>query len=665
MIRTRRTRRRRGIGLEVTLTGVIALVALGWFVRERPIELAPPPIEVAVAQPPDGSTGADVLVVLPTVAEAHSFETLSRDQVWLNSVEREVGPVRVAGTGQLTRSVLDPCAWVVVPKRAASQLDPTQTQFIRNWVEDGGTVVLEQPEGPWRGLIGQSIGMARARETRRITSFDGALSRGEMRADVLEMPLRTTLVPYNPAALARGRDYQVLLEIDGQPGIVSLHIGRGRVVLLLFDFGLAATQMAQGRPNGDFTVATRPGVSRPTGLALTADLVADETLRTSHIPFVDLLERNILYLADVHRPVGRLWPYPGTTRGALVVGHSEAGYGEAGSYMPRWEHDAGFASTVFAVSGSLAPEALARLGRIDTDVQLQWVPSQHPAAPRRHWGLGNFRPIRRPMGLLEQLDRLNHDLIPYGPAVSTRSLDGVWTADYFEAFRMLEIAGIVLDSSYGPAPAWLDPTEDQFGYVFATGRPFRPLDRNGNRFAVYELPVTIAAAAAGYSQQRLRALIVDSSEGYHTTLAADWRPDVMAIRPSFDAIQGWQAAFDLATSQELWVTTYREYAEFLVRRGASHIESSFSSEERRLTITARVVGPDAIDDEDPTAGTPAIAFPARYEGRPVDRLIVDNGAVPTSALSLTGDRVLHILPVEPGEHRVQVIYGSPVEAVPP
>ncbi len=664
-----RTTRQASIGLEIGLTLIAVLVALGWVIKNNPVTLDPRPAESRLAAPPESAPAPDVLVVLPTVSEAHSLDAMSFDQAWLTVVEREVGPFRTVETSQLTRSVMDPCAWVIVPKRASSQLDPTQTQFVRNWVEDGGTVILEQPEGPWRGLVGQPISNARARETRRITSFDGALSRGEMRADILEMPLRTTLTPYNPPNLTRGRDYQVLLEVDGQPGIVTLHIGRGRVILVLFDFGRAATQLMQGVPNPDFSITPPEARVERHGVGvMTADLVADDELRTAHIPFVDLLERNILYLADVHRPVGRLWAYPSTTRGALVVGHGESRYGPAAGYMPHWEHSNDLNSSMFVVAGSLTPEDLARLGRIGVDLQLQWVPPGHEDAPRRAWGVRNFRPVERPMGLLEQFDMLNHDAIPYGPVIATSSLDHRWADDYFSIFRTLEAGGVQLDSSYGPPPSEFDVAEEHFGYLFATGRPFHPIDQNGNRFRLRELPVSLDASASGYAIQRVRSLIVDSSEGYHTTIAADWRPDVMSRRPSFDAIEGWQRAFELAQSQELWVTTYSEYADFLARRDASSVESTFSREERRLTIETRVVGPEldpeAEDDEAHVRGTPSVSFPARFEGRPVERLIVDNESTPTSALGLTGDRVLHILPLTSGAHRIQVIYGSPVEAIP-
>ena len=660
---TRRRAGRLGVGIEIILTLALIVAGIGWLITRNPMTLAPVADDAHIAEEPNGDPGADVLVVLPTVSEAQSFEQLSTDQAWLTAVERELGPVRVVETSQLTRSVMDPCAWVIIPRGAASMLDPTQTQFVRNWVQDGGTVILEQPEGPWRGLIGQALSPARARETRRITSFDGALSRGEMRADILEMPMQTTLIPYNPPQLARGRDYQVLLEVDGQPGIITLHIGRGRLLLLLFDFGRAAVRTMQGVPEPDFSIVPPEGRQ-----ASTADLIADEALNASHIPFIDLLERNILYLADTHRPVGRLWHYPSTRRGALLVGHGEAGYGPAAAYMTDWEHSEELQSSLFAVAGSLSPEALARIGRVGIDVGLHWVPSGHDAVPYRTWGLRNFRPVRRPLSVLGQFDKLNHDLIPYGPVLVSRSVDGVWSEDYFSAFRTLEAGSLLMDASYGPPPARLSGETEYFGYVFGTGRPFRPIDRNGNRFEIHEMPVSIDASASGYSLARVRQLIVDSSESYHTTLATNWRPDMMAHRPSFDAIEGWQRAFVLAESQELWVTTYSSYADFLARRDESLVDSTFSREERRLTIEARLVGPSGAsrpDGEEEAAElaqqTPGLAFPSRFEGRPVERLIVDNVSTSPAVLGLTGDRVLHLLEMPPGEHRVQVIYGSPVD----
>lgn len=649
-----------GPTLEIVLTLVAAAVAIGWLAMRNPIVLEPQPDDQATGTAPESPGRGDVLVVLPTVAEALTLEQLSTDEAWLNAVEQEIGRYRTVETSALSRSVMDTAAWVIIPRKAASQLDPTQTQFVRNWVEDGGTVLIEQPIGPWRSLTGQAQTSARLRDTRRITSFDGALTRGEMRADILELPLRTTLLPYAPANLARGRDYQVLMEVDGQPGVVGLNIGRGHVILVLFDFGRAAVWTQQGLPNPDFSLRRAPETPLPPNVDLVDQLVIDPALRTSRIPFIDLLERNLLYLADVHRPVGRLWHYPGTHRGALLVTHSEARFGSDVEYMTQWEHGAEERSSVFAVATSLSPEALARLSRTSVDVQLQWVPTAHPAAPVRTWGLRGFRPIQRPMNLTEQRDQLANDLIPYPPTVATRTMDGLWSTDYFSAFSQLEAGGIALDLSYGPSPATFTGGEAEQGYLFGTGMPFRPIDQTGHRYRVQELPVTVDAGAAGYSTARVRALIIDAAEGYHTTIVGDWRPNVMAWRPSFDAIDGWQQAYRLARSQELWVTTIADYVEFLQRRGQSMVSSEFAAEQRRLTITVEAVGPTR-GSEDAAVLTPSLAFPARYQGRPVERLTVNGVLTETSALGLTGDRVLHLLPLDPGEHRVQVVYGSPLE----
>jgi hypothetical protein len=655
--------RRRDPTLEILLTLVMVTVAVGAWLDRHPITLSPHPDRMIAAEASTRDATANVLVVLPAVSEAHSFDSLSFDEAWLNTVEREVGVVRTVESSRLTRALLDASDWTIIPRRAASQLDPTQTQFVRTWVEDGGVLILEQPEGPWRNLIGQVMGTQRALETRRITRFDGALSRGEMRADVLEMPFRTTLLPYAPASLTRGRDYQVLLEVDGHPGVVSLHIGGGHVILVLFDYGRLVTQTMQGAPNGDFSLRIAPGPDGELPPPHTSDLIADPALATSHIPYVDLLERNLLYLADLQLPIARLWAYPGDRRGALLVAHSEALYGHASEYMPTWERANDGRSTTFVVPGSMSPEELARIGRLGSDLQLQWIPVWHAAVPARTWGIRSFRPVRRGMPLTEQLAALHTAIHPYGPARATRALRGAWSHSYFDAFRTLDAAGIRLDSSYGP---WRrDPASStpMAGYIFGTGRPYRPIDRNGHRFRVHEMPVSLDASVEGYSSSLLRSLVVDSSEGYHTTIAADWPPGVMAVAPSYDAIDGWQSVFRLASSQDLWIATWSEYADFLERRSASHVQSSFERDARRLLIDARLVA-SAGSSEHALSLTPSLAFPARFEGRPVERVVVNSAPFPITELALTGDRVLHILALDAGEHRIEIYYGSSLDLLP-
>lgn len=656
--------RRPAIPLEVLLTVVAILTGLGWYIKDRPFRLETETEAMAMAAPEPSSAVAPVLVVLPAVAEAATLETFSWDAAWLNAVEQEVGQTRSVQASALSRGDMDPCEWVIIPRHAAQQVDPTQAQFVRTWVEDGGVLLLEQPEGPWQAFTGQNLTGARRADTRRITAFDGALVRGELREDIISMPLVSTLLTYNPAELARGRDYDVLLEIDGQPGIIRRSLGRGHVILLLFDAAQALGLMQQGVPRDDLTLPAIETAQTPVGLSALVGLVANEGLHAASVPYADLLERNLLYLMDEQRPVARLWLYPGKARGALVVSHSEARFGERLRFMTDWEHSVEQSSTVFSVPGSLPPESLADISRIGADVQMQWIPAEAPFAPVTTWGMGGFRPLYRAMTLQEQVSRLNNDLLPYGPTVVTRTVDGLWPTNWLDGFRRLEAAGIAADSSFGPAPPSLTAGQTSVGYLFGSGYPFRPVDANGHRFRVMEIPYQVLDAAQGYSIDALRRLIFDSADGHHTAIVGDWRPDTMAVRPSFDALEGWRAAFALAEEQELWVTTHAEFVDFMQRRRASSVRSSFQREQRTLTIEVSVTGPGP-NAQDVLALTPSIAFAARYEGRPVERIILDGAPVEVADLPVTGDRALHLLQVEPGEHRVQVFYTSPTDSMIP
>jgi hypothetical protein len=656
------SRTRRGLPIEFIVAAVAVLIWAGSQLRGRPWLLAPPSEPMAMANEPlrAQSGRSDVLVVLPSVVEANSLDAFAWDRTWLNAIEQEIGQAHTVRAGELTRSEIDAASWVVVPAGAAAQLDPTQTQFLHNWVEDGGLLLLEQPEGPWQAFTGQAFSGARRRDTRRITSFDGTLSRADVRDDLLEFPFRTNLLLYNPPNLARGRDYQVLLEVDGQPGIVTRQLGRGHVYLLLFDFSELVGQTQQGLPSDDLHLPAAPDVLPP-GLTTTHRAVRDSALYENSIPFADLLERQVLALLDQQRPIARLWMYPGHYRGALIVTHSEDRFGPRAHFQTEWEASAGLRSTVFATTGTMSPEQLARMARQGTDVQLQWHPAASSRAPHRTWGIRDFRPIHRAMTFAEQRERLNQDLLPYGPVRVTRIPNGVWTTRWLDGFRQLDAHGVELDMTWGPSPPSLTDSTPLVGYLFGTGYPFRPIDTNGERFLVQELPTALLDLAAGYDLARVRRLLVEASDRYHTTVVGDWRPDTMAQRPSHDALEGWRTAFRIAEQQDLWITTAGDYLSFLRQRQTSRIHSTFSPDERRLGIEV-VLQPPTTPVDDPEQSTPALAFPTRYQGRPVDRLMVDGHPVELTELHVSADRLLNYLALSPGEHRIQVFYGSPFEA---
>lgn len=642
--------------VEIGFVLVVALVIIGLKIEQHPITLPAKDQPTGEALAASGTSGADVLLVISSSGVAASTTQWNLDQAWLNTIEQEIGEYQVRTVQELTRSDLDTTSWVIIPRRASAEFDATQIQAVANWVEDGGVAIIEQPEGPWQQLTGAILSRARLRETRRITSFDASPARGRTREKVVSMPLRTTLIPYTPRELSRGRDYQVLLEIDGSPGVVSLQRGRGKLFVVMFDFARAVTSTQQGSPTDNFETPRSADSPLPAKLSTTQSLSRDEDYFETTVPWTDLLERNLLYLADRQRPVPRLWNYPGDHRGAFLVTHSEAGAGIRSEFMIDWEHRSNEPSTLFTVAESIAPQGLARLSRKGASVSLQWVPSNAPIVPYETWGLRNFRPIRRAMGIQEQLEALNEALQPYGPTRSGRSLDGIWLRDYFRPFELLEASDIELDSSFGPAPRVLAEGEPRVGYLFGTGLPYRPLGVRGDRFSFFELPFQFTDANEAYSIRKVRELIIGASDLYHTTVVGDWRPDTMIRRPSYDALEGWRSAYQLAHSQRLWVTTAAEYVKFLRYRDEAAIRSTFS--ERRLSIEVIVPEVERNEDGQYLDLVPSVAVPARFRGRPVEHLWRDGVPVDVNELVMTGDRALYLIPLVPGEHRIEVYYGQ-------
>lgn len=648
-----RRSRLKELRVEAITCAVLLLVLLGLHVRDNPW-IRPPLPDAQSAARTEQPTPSDALVVLPTVPTANSLEQWALDAAWLNALDTELGSARSIDAAILDRQQLTDVAWLVIPRRAAAQLGADQIDALSPWVEDGGVLILEQPEGPWNALIGLNPSGAGLRPTRRLTAFDSPTTRGDLREDILQIPLRTTLAPYAPPQLARGRDYRVVMEADGLPALVSIPHGRGVVLLVLLDLGRAATLMRQGTADNSFLVSATAQALVPLWTA-SRHSVADEALLTNPIPFADLLDRNLLYLADAHRPVGRIWGYPGTHRGALIATHSEAGTGERTEYLVDWEHHRGERSSLFIRTASLDASTLARMGRKGADLHLEFVPPMHPQAPMTRWELGRFSPVRRPMNLRSQRDILADDMHPYGPPRALRITEGLRPVAYFDLWRLAHGAGFALDSSLGPSP---QADEQAWGYLFGTGRPYRPIDRNGHRFQLFSMPYQATDISSGYTLGRLRRLVVDSAEKYHTTVVIDWRADTMARRPAWDVLEGWRNIFDLARSQELWVVTLSEYLDFLFHRLQSDVRSTFQPEDRLLVVRARIVGPERFDG-DVSQATPSIAFPARHDGRPVEHVTLNGMDVPASDLALSGDRVLHILAVPPGDHEVRVVWASP------
>jgi hypothetical protein len=289
------------------------------------------------------------------------------------------------------------------------------------------------------------------------------------------------------------------------------------------------------------------------------------------------------------------------------------------------EAESGNPSTAFVSAGDESP--LPASAQATAGVLL-WPP-QAEQAPEEEIGVLGFAPFVEPSSLSDQIGNARESLDGRGPV--TRLGDGLWLPDYRQTFRMLAGLGVWVDSSLGPAfqPTDLEAVD---GYTFGTGLPFRPLDSNGGILPVWEIPYVLHDGQA-LDPEWMERLIQQGVGTYHELIVADWRTGTMRTWPRAEGVTTWRRAFE-ARSQGMWVTDLASYARFWESRGQISLRSEFSNTARRLSIW--VEAPHTSD----TAGqalVAGIAFEARYEEHPIERITLNNADVPFAALSRTSD----------------------------
>lgn len=663
---------RRRFGVELTVGFLALLFMVAASVDAHRFRVAARQEQVAAPRGERPGARGEVCLVLdmqPKVAAR--LEAWNLDAQWLNALEQEVGVATVIHARQLSRSAIETCVWLMVPARAGAAMDATQVQFVRGWMEDGGVAVVELPTPAWAESLGIEVDLTAGKQAARMIRFDTPAPRGGARAEIIKAPFSGVVARFNPKDRVVGRDLSMPWETDAGPAAAILTVGKGKAMVWLTDVTKYLAMMQQGRPDEGFRLpAYRAEWGKET--TISAASVTSSDMLDNSTPYADLLERHLLYLLDLDRPIPRLWLYPGTQRGALIATHSEAGDHRRAGFFADWERQHGLRSTLFAAADGMSPEELAKVGRAKGEIQLEWVLRGLPNPPTKRWGLGGYAFFERPLTLVEQLETLSADALPYGPASATRTRLGAWPSAALTGFDMLEGAEVAFDMSLGPAPSWLTNNTAMQGYLFGTGYPFRPIGKDGVRYGLTELPTVVSDAAAGYSLPRLKSMMRASSEGHHTVISADWTAVTMVNRPSFDALAGWRDAKKLAAELEMWVTTPTEWLAFAQRRGRVQLHSTFSRDQGRLVVEVQAptepvqASPQANGPAmEAAAPLPAVAVPARYRGQPIRELLVNGQPQDLTQLPLSGDQALVLVPNTLGSMRLSVLYAQPVlEPVP-
>jgi len=635
----------RALRIDFALVGLIAITLTSWFILRDPYFTPAAEVRAEGSRPPDRTEG-DVLLLLPDTpaAEAKNLDELDCSYGWFNALWQHYGSFASAMTRTLSPEILAGRSVVIVPWRVAESMPSAGISALAGFVRDGGQLVLERPGDGWERLSGVSPN-EKTLKAQRITSTEGLGAHGPLRKHLPNVPLvgqleltpRQEPFPSGP----------VLMEVDGHPGALARPYGQGYVYTLLFDFSCTVTGLQQGIPVEGMRFRARERVE---GLAPTSSRVTDERLKTSKVPYADLLERALFQRFSVQRPLPRLWSFPGTSAGALVFTHATPDDTRAALGYADFGRKREGSATVFAAADRLNATQAALLADSRADIATLWVHGEQRAPITRSVGIGALQPLRQELSLTEQHELLLEELPSKidEPRV-VRTEGSLWELDWSTTFEHLNHAGFKLDSSFGPS------TDEQSGYMFGTGFPFYPLDRRGLPMPLMEAPYVLHEGSL--TRDRLRSFLGNSQAYFHQSLTVSLPAHTMRTSPTAGALLALRDAHELAKQHEHWVASLEEVLAFLSARRKSVLTSQWSEMTRRLTISVNLLGsPSRTID----GGVfPGVAFPRTWQGEDVDRVVLDGTPYPTRKLRTTGSSLDYLIDVGPGRHTLSVYYKLP------
>jgi hypothetical protein len=540
--------------------GLVLVVALRYF-DVHPILLdesvkTEPTKEVAAR------TGGEVLIVADTggiarSAEAGQFSRVDWSLAWVNTVEQELGPHAWVEAAQLRGLDLAQYKVVIVTASAGQIEDKDLLGHLKAYVQGGGVLVLERPQGGLRDQF-SADGRGGERQPQAITRV---LNLAEPYAQQLKaMPLRTSYIGSSgpaPGAVT-------YLAMDGAPVIYRAPLERGQVITVELNWGLQLTAMQQGQPEEDFSVLNRYPEQLAPALE-SSDLVMDQRLLDNPVPYADLLEKFFVHgVLNDARPVVGLWPFPNAKQGALLMTHDEEQMGNKSAWMAQWERERGARSTYFVIPNELFTKVGASTLRdAGADVGLHWNRPQDGQGLFEPVGVWKVNPFMRARGLEQQAKELNGVLPKAAKAAINRNHYLLWGEDYTGVFRELAAAGFVMDSTYGPDKACR-------GYLFGTGLPFWAMDTNGFLMPIMEHPFISAEDLGGVGAEWVYARFLESQRGYHQAINVLFHPNVYLWKPSLELFDLWTSVYDIAEDTQHQSMTMRElYRFWKERRGAT------------------------------------------------------------------------------------------------
>lgn len=591
--------------------------------------------ESATAIMPQQLGQAGILLVLPDQPEnAQNYQSMNFAFAWYNFLSQYAGPFSIILSRDVQSAAILQAQVIVVPQKTAELLSDTQIQLIGQAVQKGATLVIEMPTPEWSALTAIKRRNKVNSAIRHFTDAPNSPLTGAWRDHLLNSPLDTQVLRVDALESEVLPSESMLLEMDGAIVHYRRAVGAGFVYVLAFNFGQAMTSLQQGRPGDEFEIPTDEA-PRP------ADLVLNEKLLSNTVPFADLLKIHILASVLYTSPMPIVWPFPEGGRSALILVHETGTLGDDAFEAAKFEQAQGVSSTWLTTSGNVGRKTLAHWKNAGFDIGVSML---RPPVGRVYepYGPSFFQPVAVERNMINQRHAVSKRS---GSSVSSCKMTGSnWTHDYTLSFRRLAAAQCQIDMSYGP----VDP--EQYGYLFGSGYPFLPLERNGLPLPTYEFP-SLVSDQAGLNTippHTALKLLTESESTFHEPVVVTLQSDKMLTKPTYASPETWLEVIEYARENHIWTTSAKSFMYHYTIRKQAQIYHAFHPQTKVLDIRANM--PNA-------KFAYTLALPRRTMHGTLHDVWVDKQAVDLTTVKSTGDGLFMLIPVPPGEHLVQGQYN--------
>lgn len=649
MINRRKFLQLAGLGLGSTLT------ALGgaWWLANREKEV---PTVTPYAPEPWQTAAAGPVGVVINEDPAHPFGRFLAEILWAEGLNA----FSTARLGDVDPRWLSQFACVMV---SAGQCSPAQSQMLANYADQGGQLIVFQPEGSLAVQLG-------------LDAAPDWVAEGSLWTEALH-PLAAGITPqpislHVNAGIYTPQGAEVVAWLGGQarPALMLRRLGAGMVAAWAYDLAWNIVLTRQGNPANAAGADHQP-LQRPVDLFkgwIDFDRMkypqADEQQR--------LLANLVTWMCRERLPLPRLWYFPGRARGLLVAtsdahrnsflaleritGLVEQRQGLMTlNYTPPLPSDLGLAKIQ-------AENLVTELG-IDIPLYFPTVRQFSDLRSRGHeitihpYITDTY--VESYQRYWKAFNRMN-----YGPISQTIRIHDLDWRGWSESARLLAGFGLRLNTDYyhyGPLLR-RGPADWGFGHFTGSGLPMRFANIDGQMLDIYqqvtqfgdehffELPWTSADhLGPKRGVETIAGLFQSSLDGNFAAVAINFHSDPYDMEDRFrlPATELMSGTLDAAQAKGLPIWNAQHWLDFITLRQSARFDAlKWENKSLSFDLTVRLQPQDGL----------SVLIPCEFNQSVLRWVSVDGKAAEYANWAVGGVKY-GLVSLEPGSHHLDAGYA--------